>query len=80
MKMPRDLNATELIRILKEYGYVVTRQTGSHIRLTTNKNGQHHITIPNHSPLKIGTLNSIIADVAIHLDKSKEEFKKLLFG
>ena len=80
MKMPRDLNATELIKILKEYGYVVTRQTGSHIRLTTNKNGQHHITIPNHTPLKIGTLNSIIADVAIHLDKSKEEFKKLLFG
>jgi hypothetical protein len=28
---------------------------GSHLRLTTDQNGQHHITIPNHDPLKIGT-------------------------
>jgi glycerophosphoryl diester phosphodiesterase len=34
------------------YGYQTTRQTGSHLRLTTDKNGIHHITIPNHDPLK----------------------------
>ena len=80
MKTPRDLNAKILIKSLKLYGYSVTRQTGSHIRMTTNKNGQHHITIPNHSPLKIGTLNSIIADIAQHLDKTKEDLLKELFS
>jgi predicted RNA binding protein YcfA (HicA-like mRNA interferase family) len=72
MKIPRDLDASELIKILKRFGYVPTRQTGSHIRLTTARNGQHHITIPNHTPLKIGTLNAILSDVAIHLGIPKE--------
>ncbi|NYE57789.1 putative RNA binding protein YcfA (HicA-like mRNA interferase family) [Carboxydothermus ferrireducens DSM 11255] len=36
----------------------VTRQTGSHIRLTTTLKGEHHVTIPLHDPLKIGTLNN----------------------
>jgi predicted RNA binding protein YcfA (HicA-like mRNA interferase family) len=72
MRIPRDLDASDLIKILKKHGYVPTRQTGSHIRLTTERNGQHHITIPNHSPLKVGTLNAILTDVALHLGLSKE--------
>jgi predicted RNA binding protein YcfA (HicA-like mRNA interferase family) len=35
MKLPRDMSGDELARLLGEYGYTVTRQTGSHIRLTT---------------------------------------------
>jgi predicted RNA binding protein YcfA (HicA-like mRNA interferase family) len=47
-KIPRDLEANGLIKLLhKKYNYEVSRQVGSHIRLTTTKNGQHHITIPN---------------------------------
>lgn len=72
MRIPRDLDASELIKILKKFGYASTRQTGSHIRLTTDRNGQHHITIPNHTPLKIGTLNAILTEVAAHLGISKE--------
>lgn len=72
MRIPRDLDASELIKILKKFGYAPTRQTGSHIRLTTDRNGQHHITIPNHTPLKIGTLNAILTEVAAHLGISKE--------
>jgi hypothetical protein len=53
--------------------------TGSHIRLTTLQLGEHHITIPNHDPLKIGTLSSILSDVAVHFQLSKEEFIKELF-
>jgi len=34
MKLPRDLNAGELIKKLSAYGYQKTRQSGSHIRLT----------------------------------------------
>jgi predicted RNA binding protein YcfA (HicA-like mRNA interferase family) len=73
MKIPRNIDAQQLIKALHKYGYQPTRQTGSHIRLTTQQNGQHHITIPNHDPLRIGTLNAILTDVAQHLGISKEE-------
>jgi predicted RNA binding protein YcfA (HicA-like mRNA interferase family) len=80
MKIPRDLSGQDLIKYLKPYGYSVSRQTGSHIRLTTDTNGQHHITIPNHDPLKIGTLSAIISEIAIHFNKSKDELMQELFG
>lgn len=47
-------------------------RTGSHIRLTTHKNGTHHITIPKHKVLRVGTLNFILKDVAEHLKFEKE--------
>jgi len=62
MKIPRDVNSDELIKVVSQYGYSISRQTGSHIRLTS-KDGCHNITIPNHSPIKVGTLSSIIKDV-----------------
>jgi predicted RNA binding protein YcfA (HicA-like mRNA interferase family) len=66
MKLPRDISGVSLARALKVLGYEITRQTGSHIRLTTELNGEHHITIPAHDPIKIGTLSSIFADIAGH--------------
>ncbi|MEK7770741.1 MAG: type II toxin-antitoxin system HicA family toxin [candidate division NC10 bacterium] len=30
-------------------GYRVTRQTGSHLRLTTLERGEHHVTVPRHA-------------------------------
>ena len=36
MKLPRDIGGEELAKILNKYGYEVTRQTGNHLRLTTN--------------------------------------------
>ncbi|MFN9170177.1 MAG: type II toxin-antitoxin system HicA family toxin, partial [Dolichospermum sp.] len=59
MKLPRDLSGSGLSKALSKLGYVIDHQTGSHIRLTTQENGEHHITIPNHSPMKIGTLSAI---------------------
>lgn len=79
MKLPRDISGQDLIRYLKKFGYEVTRQSGSHIRLTTTQSGEHHVTIPNHNPLKIGTLSSILANVAAHFKRSKEEFIIELF-
>lgn len=79
MKIPRDISAGELIKSLKIFGYIVTRQTGSHIRITTQKNGEHHVTIPNHSPLKIGTLSAILTDIASHFDRTKEKLVSDLF-
>jgi len=60
MKLPRDISGGEFTRALKNLGYQITRQTGSHLRLTTNEHGQHHVTIPNHDPIKVGTLSGIL--------------------
>lgn len=79
MKLHRNIDAQQLIKALQKYGYQPSRQTGSHIRLSTQQNGQHHITIPNHDPLRIGTLNAILTDVARHLGVSKQEVVEELF-
>ena len=64
MKVPRDVDANELINLLGRYGYIIIRQTGSHIRLNKKTNdSEHTITIPNHKPIKIGTLQNISKDV-----------------
>lgn len=80
MKLPRDLGSDELIKSLAAYGYIQTRQTGSHVRLTSSIKGtDHHITVPKHKPLKIGTLNSIITSVSEYLKKEKPQFIDELF-
>jgi len=73
VKLWRDESGESLGGRLSKYGYQVVRTTGSHIRLSTNKNGEHFITIPKHDHLKIGTLNSILRDVADHIGVSKNE-------
>jgi predicted RNA binding protein YcfA (HicA-like mRNA interferase family) len=80
MKIPGDISGQELIKYLKPYGYTITRQTGSHIRLSTVQQGQHHITIPNHDPLKIGTLSAILTDVATHFNTTKDQLLQEFFG
>ncbi len=80
MKLPRDISGLELARLLKKLGYQITRQTGSHLRLTTNDGGQHHVTIPNHDPVKVGTLSGILGDVASHFQINRDELIQRLFG
>lgn len=72
MRLPRDLGGEELAVLLRRYGYEVTRQTGSHMRLTTLQGGEHHITIPRHKPLRVGTLSAILKDVAQHFEIERE--------
>ncbi len=79
MKLPRDITGETLAIALNRLGYETVRQTGSHIRLTTQREGEHHITIPNHSPLKTGTLNAILKSVASHLKISRDNLLKQLF-
>lgn len=67
------------MKALSTMGYTITRQTGSHVRLTTEMNGQHHITIPAHRPVKIGTLNAIIIEVAEHFKITKNELMLKIF-
>ena len=81
MKLPRDLSGDQLIRALRRFGYQTTRQTGSHIRITSNlQGGEHHVTIPAHTHLRVGTLAEILDDVANYLNVTREELIRQLFG
>lgn len=66
MKLPRDITGHELVAALGRLGYEVDHQSGSHVRLTTLRGGEHHVTIPMHTPLKVGTLAAILRDVGEH--------------
>ena len=79
MRLPRDIGGEELALLLRRYGYEVMRQTGSHLRLTTTRKGEHHITIPRHGSLRVGTLSAILNDIAAHLGIARDELQKSLF-
>ncbi|KAF0101818.1 MAG: hypothetical protein FD187_2752 [bacterium] len=80
MRIPRDLSGADLVKHLGRLGYEVTRQTGSHIRLTSRVEGEHHVTIPNHDPLRIGTLAAILDGVAAHHGLTREALLQRLLG
>lgn len=73
MKLPRDVSGQDLVKALRRLGYQTTRQKGSHMRVTTEQGGQHHEVIPNHDPIKPGTLNSILKSIASHHNLTLEE-------
>ena len=80
MRLPRDLSGTELASLLRRHGYEVTRQTGNHIRLTSTRMGaEHHITVPGHKALRVGTLSEILSDAASYLGMSREELAEDIF-
>lgn len=80
MRLPRDISGGQLAQLLAKYGNKITRQAGSHIRLTTQQGGEHHITIPSHKDLRVGTLNAILTDVADHFRIERSELIESLFG
>ena len=80
MKLPRDVSGADLAKALKRLGYVVTRRKSSHVRITTQRNGEHHVTVPDHDPVKIGTLAEILKDVADHFGLQRDELLDQLFG
>ncbi len=81
MRLLRDVRGEQLAKLLKRYGYQVTRQTGSHVRLTSTYRGEeHHITIPRHASLRVGTLSGILSDVAEYLGIDKAQLVQELFG
>lgn len=79
-KIPRDISGRELAELLKIYGYEINRKTGSHIRLVSKfRDDEHKITVPNHHPIKIGTLNNILNDLVDYLKIDKKELINKLF-
>ena len=79
MKIPRDVHGDDLVRALRILGYELTRQEGSHMRLSTQLNGEHHLTVPRHRPLKTGTLvKGVLKPVATHHGLTVEELLQKL--
>jgi predicted RNA binding protein YcfA (HicA-like mRNA interferase family) len=78
MKIPRDIQGEELVKVLvKFWDYQVIHQRGSHIILETN-NPSHRVCIPNHNPIRVGTLNSILNSVARHKNVIKQDILNTL--
>jgi predicted RNA binding protein YcfA (HicA-like mRNA interferase family) len=81
LKLPRDLDGKKLASLLRPFGYEITRQTGSHLRLSSAHKGmEHHVTIPAHKELKVGTLHSILREIATYLEIEIADLAKELFG
>ena len=78
MRTPRNVSGPDLLKALRVLGYERIRQDGSHIRLTTQFDGEFHLTVPDHHPIKIGTLNSILKLVAAHHELTVDELLEKL--
>lgn len=79
MRLPRDISGAELARRLERFGYHATRQTGSHVRLTCAGMPEHHVTVPAHDALRVGTLANILQSVAARHGLSRNELVVRLF-
>jgi predicted RNA binding protein YcfA (HicA-like mRNA interferase family) len=74
LRLPRDVSGDDLIRVLGRRGYRVTRQVGSHVRLTvTTDRGEHHVTVPRHDRLRVGTLAAVLGEVAAWLELDRND-------
>jgi predicted RNA binding protein YcfA (HicA-like mRNA interferase family) len=71
VKLPRDISGSEVVKALRRLGFEVTRQEGSHIRMSK---GGCHVTVPNHKALLPKTLQSILKQANI----TREEFLEVL--
>jgi predicted RNA binding protein YcfA (HicA-like mRNA interferase family) len=77
MRVPRQWSGADLKKALAVLGYEETRQTGSHVRLTTQ---MHGVRVPDHKVLPLGTLKSILRDVARHFECTSDEILSRLLG
>ncbi|MGO8764659.1 MAG: type II toxin-antitoxin system HicA family toxin [Limisphaerales bacterium] len=70
MKIPRDVNGVEAVRALKRFGFIQIRQTGSHLILRKN---ELTVAVPQHKPLKPGTLKGVIEQAGLTLEEFVRE-------
>ena len=79
MKIPRDLSGAHLVKVLcRDWNYRVVHQEGSHIILQTDAPSHQRISVPNHNPLRVGTLNSIVRAVSVRKGVERSEFLETL--
>jgi predicted RNA binding protein YcfA (HicA-like mRNA interferase family) len=80
VKLPRDISGADLAKVLRRLGYERDHQPSSHIRLTTQRGGEHHLTIPAHEAFRLGTPSAILRSVAEHHQLSREELPEESFS
>ena len=74
MKLPRGIYGRDLARVLcARWAYQQVNQVGSHIILQTEIPLHHRLAIPDHKPLRIGTLNAILRQVAAAKGVARED-------
>jgi predicted RNA binding protein YcfA (HicA-like mRNA interferase family) len=79
MKLPRDLAGRALVKALcRDWGYRIVHQEGSHIILDTEEPFPQRIAIPDHNPIRIGTLNTILRIVSAHKGVDRAEILRSL--
>jgi predicted RNA binding protein YcfA (HicA-like mRNA interferase family) len=67
MKLPRDASGRDVVKALcRDWGYREVHQVGSHVILQTDKPTPHRLSVPEHNPIRAGTLNAIVRAVALH--------------
>lgn len=66
MRLPRGVSGAEAVRALQRLGFKLTRQTGSHARLSL---ADRRVTVPMHSVLAPGTLRSILRQAGVDLEE-----------
>jgi predicted RNA binding protein YcfA (HicA-like mRNA interferase family) len=71
--MPKfpELSGAEIVRAQEILGFVVTRQSGSHIVMKREGQG---CVVPNHKEVKIGTVNGVLRQAGV----STQEFSNAL--
>jgi len=65
MKLPRDVSGADAVRELERLGFLTTRQTGSHVRMTK---ANWRVTVPMHRNLVVGTLQNILRQANVSLE------------
>ncbi len=70
MKLPRDISGGAAVKALKRLGFEVVRQEGSHIRMSK---GNLRLTVPNHKAIAPKTLQTMLRQAGVELDKFLEE-------
>ena len=74
MKLPRDLSGQSLVRALcRNWDYRQIHQVGSHRVLETDDPAHQRIVVPDHSTLRVETLNAILCAVARHTGVSRDD-------
>jgi len=71
--MPKfpGLSGADIVRALEKLGFVIARQTGSHIVMKREGQG---CVVPNHKEVKVGTVNGVLRQAGV----SAQEFSNAL--
>jgi predicted RNA binding protein YcfA (HicA-like mRNA interferase family) len=71
--MPKfpGLSGAQIVRALERPGFVVARQSGSHIVMRRNGQG---CVVPNHEKVKVNTVNGVLRQAGV----SAEEFNSVI--